>query len=148
MASELVPPNAVLTRRAMFVRMWMDGLSARHISRKTGSSVTTVYRWIHRWQQEGNVNTKLRRRKPRLLLRENATPVSTVTPQFFTTSVDDVRYQYTGWKPPEGFDPLLRSKANFKPPYTDSLKMLTIIDDLRLHSNIWLPTQVPLPVRY
>ena len=35
-------------------------MSLRTIARHTGSSVTTVYRWIRRWQQEGHINTRPR----------------------------------------------------------------------------------------
>lgn len=46
--------------RARFVSMWISGMSLRAIARQTGSSVTTVYRWIQRWQNEGHINTRNR----------------------------------------------------------------------------------------
>lgn len=46
--------------RARFVFLWTYGMSLRAIARHTGSSVTTVYRWIRRWQQEGHVDTRPR----------------------------------------------------------------------------------------
>lgn len=46
--------------RASFVIMWTGGMSLRAIARQTGSSVTTVYRWIRRWQNEGHINTRTR----------------------------------------------------------------------------------------
>lgn len=46
--------------RARFVLMWAEGMSLRAIARHTGASVTTVYRWIRRWQYEGHVNTRPR----------------------------------------------------------------------------------------
>lgn len=46
--------------RARFVLLWRCGMSLRAIARHTGSSVTTVYRWIRRWQQEGHIKTRNR----------------------------------------------------------------------------------------
>lgn len=46
--------------RARFVIMWTGGMSLRAIARHTGSSVTTVYRWIRRWQHEGHISTRNR----------------------------------------------------------------------------------------
>ena len=46
--------------RVKFVLLWRHGMSLRTIARHTGSSVTTVYRWIRRWQQEGHINTRPR----------------------------------------------------------------------------------------
>lgn len=40
-------------------------MSLRAIARCTGASVTTVYRWIRRWQREGHVLTRTRGCKPR-----------------------------------------------------------------------------------
>ncbi|XP_068228604.1 probable glutamate receptor [Palaemon carinicauda] len=55
----------VLDIRARLVWMWYQGMSARRISYETGLSTTTVYRWIRRWQEEGNVCTKSRSGRPR-----------------------------------------------------------------------------------
>lgn len=51
--------------RASFVWMWVSGMSLRAIARQTGASVTTVYRWIRRWQREGHVFTRTRGCKQR-----------------------------------------------------------------------------------
>ncbi|KAG7159496.1 putative winged helix-turn-helix domain containing protein 12 [Homarus americanus] len=59
-----------LQDRAKFIWMWKDGFSVRMIANETGTSVTTVYRWIRRWQREGNLCTKTRSGRPRLLLKE------------------------------------------------------------------------------
>ncbi|XP_068234399.1 uncharacterized protein [Palaemon carinicauda] len=65
--AEKYPPNklAVLCGRTKMVCMWVGGMSARAIAQETGTSVTTVYRWIRRWQKEGNVETKPRCGRPR-----------------------------------------------------------------------------------
>ncbi|XP_053643873.2 glutamate receptor 4-like [Cherax quadricarinatus] len=47
--------------RMRFVMMWVEGMSARDIALQTGSSVSTVYRWIRRWQRDGNVYGSRRR---------------------------------------------------------------------------------------
>ncbi|KAK4317315.1 hypothetical protein Pmani_011579 [Petrolisthes manimaculis] len=37
--------------RAKIILLYLRGTSARSISHQTGASLTTVYRWIHRWQE-------------------------------------------------------------------------------------------------
>lgn len=56
---------SVIARRVAIVHMWQNGIPVRNISSRTGASVTTVYRWVRRWQEEGTVQTKAYRRKPR-----------------------------------------------------------------------------------
>ncbi|XP_066984733.1 uncharacterized protein [Macrobrachium rosenbergii] len=70
--AEKYPPNklAVLCGRTKMVCMWVGGMSARAIAQETGTSVTTVYRWIRRWQKEGNVETKPRSGRPRTTTAE------------------------------------------------------------------------------
>lgn len=51
--------------RTHLVLMWLTGMSSRAIARETGKSVTTVCRWIRRWRQDGNVNTRPRCGRPR-----------------------------------------------------------------------------------
>lgn len=55
-----------ITDRATIVCMWASGRSVREVARETGSSVTTVYRWIRRWRQEGSLRTRRRCGRPRL----------------------------------------------------------------------------------
>lgn len=49
---------AVMAERARIVWLWLGGASARAISHQTGASLSTVYRWVLRWQEEGTVETK------------------------------------------------------------------------------------------
>ncbi|XP_071523914.1 LOW QUALITY PROTEIN: glutamate receptor ionotropic, delta-2-like [Panulirus ornatus] len=58
-----------LAERVRFVWLWEGGMSTRAIARETGTSATTVNRWIKRWQKEGNVNSRSRpgRRREKLL---------------------------------------------------------------------------------
>lgn len=44
--------------RASYVQLWMSGMSARAIARRSKTSVTTVCRWIKRWRLEGNLTKK------------------------------------------------------------------------------------------
>lgn len=53
-----------LSERTWIVWMWQCGLSARLIAQESGTSVTTVCRWIRRWTREGNVNTRPRLGRP------------------------------------------------------------------------------------
>ncbi|KAK4325097.1 hypothetical protein Pmani_004252 [Petrolisthes manimaculis] len=57
--------------RARFVWLWVSGVTVRDIAINNGTSATTVYRWIRRWQREGNVDTRPRTGRPRLLSRSN-----------------------------------------------------------------------------
>ncbi|XP_069941765.1 uncharacterized protein [Cherax quadricarinatus] len=52
--------------RTRFVHMWVGGMSLRSIALSSGVSVSTVFRWIHRWLREGNVNTRRYVYRPRL----------------------------------------------------------------------------------
>lgn len=57
--------------RARMVWLWMTGMSAREISCFTGASVSTVYRWVRRWQAGGSVEAKhCRGRQPEGMLNE------------------------------------------------------------------------------
>lgn len=38
-------------RRALIVWLWLAGCRVRDISIRTGTSVSTVYRWLKRWQR-------------------------------------------------------------------------------------------------
>lgn len=52
--------------RASFVWQWASGVPVRDIAVRSRTSVTTVYRWIRRWQREGHVNTRPRSGRPPL----------------------------------------------------------------------------------
>lgn len=58
---------AILAERARIVWLWLGGASARSISQQTGASLSVVYRWIHRWQEEGSVRTRPYQRRLRKL---------------------------------------------------------------------------------
>lgn len=47
-----------LAERARIVWLWLGGASARSISQQIGTSLSVVYRWIHRWQDEGSIKTR------------------------------------------------------------------------------------------
>ncbi|KAK4327297.1 hypothetical protein Pmani_002238 [Petrolisthes manimaculis] len=50
--------RTAMADRLVMVWMWLNGTSARRISRYTGASVSTVYRWIRRWYDEGTLETR------------------------------------------------------------------------------------------
>ena len=54
----------VVAERAKIVRLWLQGATARDISQETGASLSTVYRWVRRWQQEGTVKARTFHKKP------------------------------------------------------------------------------------
>lgn len=49
--------------RAMMVWLWERGTPPTVIARDINTSLTTVYRWIRRWRQDGSVRNKQRRTK-------------------------------------------------------------------------------------
>ncbi|KAK3873975.1 hypothetical protein Pcinc_021053 [Petrolisthes cinctipes] len=69
--------------RARIVKLWIIGMPARIISLHTGASVSTVYRWVRRWQRKditniannttnsNNNNRGTRRGRPREALRRD-----------------------------------------------------------------------------
>ncbi|KAK3888062.1 hypothetical protein Pcinc_007852 [Petrolisthes cinctipes] len=84
----------ILAERARIVWLWLGGASARSISQQTGASLSVVYRWIHRWQEEGSVRTRPYHRELRRLrwndsyrlstpgtINVPSTPTRTVRPQ-------------------------------------------------------------------
>lgn len=44
--------------RTTIIRLWLQGLCVRDISYLTRASMTTVYRWVKRWQDNGTVMTR------------------------------------------------------------------------------------------
>lgn len=50
--------RTIMADRLVMVWMWLNGASARGISSHTGASISTVYRWIRRWHDEGTLQTR------------------------------------------------------------------------------------------
>ncbi|XP_069951462.1 probable glutamate receptor [Cherax quadricarinatus] len=65
-----------LADRVKLVWLWVEGVPVRIIAQETKTSVTTVCRWVRRWQQEGNVNTKQRKRKASSIHDELRNPLA------------------------------------------------------------------------
>lgn len=85
-----------LAERVHFVWLWMDGVPSRTIAQQTGISVTTVCRWIKRWQEEGTVNTRSRRGKP---LRKAEDNIANDHNMGYQAPVSSVNYvPYPGFK--------------------------------------------------
>lgn len=61
-----------MSDRLHFVYLWLSGLSLRFIANLTGASATTVRRWVRRWQRDGDLHAKTRRRKKCLLQTQTA----------------------------------------------------------------------------
>ncbi|KAK4327479.1 hypothetical protein Pmani_002035 [Petrolisthes manimaculis] len=68
---------AILAERARIVWLWLGGASAKSISQQTGASLSVVYRWIHRWQEEGSVRTRPYHRRLRRLRWNDSHRLST-----------------------------------------------------------------------
>lgn len=57
--------------RKRMVWLWLAGMSAREISCCTGASVSTVYRWVRRWQAGSSLEAKdSRGRQPERMMVE------------------------------------------------------------------------------
>lgn len=61
-----------IAERAMFVYLRDAGLSLRTIAEKTGSSATTVRRWVNRWNKERSLYSTLQ--TPEATLYSNTPP--------------------------------------------------------------------------
>lgn len=68
---------AVLIERARIVCLWLGGASARSISQETGVSLSVVYRWIHRWQEEGTIKSRPYNRRLRKVRWSNDNGLTT-----------------------------------------------------------------------
>ncbi|KAK4294304.1 hypothetical protein Pmani_033067 [Petrolisthes manimaculis] len=66
----------VYADRLRMVWLWLRGRSPRQISHETGASLCTVYRWVKRWQEEGNVETRPHRSRTRTTTSSVPTPSS------------------------------------------------------------------------
>lgn len=54
---------AAANLRENIVWLWLMGSSAMDISKQMGVSLSTVYRWVRRWQEEGTVENRQDRRR-------------------------------------------------------------------------------------
>lgn len=61
--------KTTLAFRIKFVWLWIAGMSVRDIAKATGTSSTTVYRWLRRWQNNGIICKRRSRHKSRILPR-------------------------------------------------------------------------------
>lgn len=50
--------KSVTSDRKRIVWLWVAGLAARDIAKEAGTSLSTVYRWIRRWEKEGTLATR------------------------------------------------------------------------------------------
>lgn len=62
-----------MAERMRFVLRWQNGQSARVIAEESGTSVATVCRWLRRWKNEGNINTKNKSGRPRQRMKKGKT---------------------------------------------------------------------------
>lgn len=126
-----------LSDRANFVRMWMTGMSFRAIALATGASVSTVYRWIHRWKLEGNVNTKFHRHR---LIKEQkrkdivaALPLPVLPRPRTSMDYTYILMNNLGSKPIPRF--FLERIRHNPAAYSHNLKMFAMIHYIRSYSQ-------------
>ncbi|KAG7162366.1 putative homeodomain-like HTH_23 containing protein 6 [Homarus americanus] len=70
----------VTAYRGKIVCLWISGMSARKISQEIGISITTVYRWIRRWQREGTIQARPYHGEPLPTSWGHNTTISSSTP--------------------------------------------------------------------
>ncbi|KAK4313262.1 hypothetical protein Pmani_003158 [Petrolisthes manimaculis] len=58
MDKRVAKSKCVTTERTKIIWLWLAGLAARDIATETGTSLSTVYRWIRRWEKEGTLATR------------------------------------------------------------------------------------------
>lgn len=77
-----------LAERARIVWLWLGGASARSISKQIGTSLSVVYRWIHRWQDEGTIKTRPYHRRLRRIrwLGGHGMSLVRMTNQYYSTA--------------------------------------------------------------
>lgn len=62
--------------RVRFLYMWLCGLSLRCIAERTGTSATTVRRWVRRWQIEGDLHARTPKPKSNCFVEHHNIPIS------------------------------------------------------------------------
>lgn len=72
--------------RLDIIWLWLDGLPTKDISLKTGVSVSTVYRWIRRWQKNRHPDAWWGRPSYTSLLDDNSFIPNNVVYPFFLES--------------------------------------------------------------
>lgn len=72
------------SRRSRIVMLWVAGLTTREVSEQTGASVSTVHRWVRRWQDTGTVRAKPISGRPTIGVRKmyKLPAVSRIKPQY------------------------------------------------------------------
>ncbi|KAK3883289.1 hypothetical protein Pcinc_012326 [Petrolisthes cinctipes] len=60
-----------LTRRASIIALHEEGYSSRRIAERLGCSRSCIQKWIHRWQETGNLNDLKRNPRSRVTSRED-----------------------------------------------------------------------------
>lgn len=85
-------PEAMM-HRANIIWMWASGRSVRDIARENSTSITTVYRWIRRWNCEGTIDSRPRTGRPRITtVQEDAAILAAAHTHPDTTAADIRRY--------------------------------------------------------
>ncbi|KAK3885063.1 hypothetical protein Pcinc_010717 [Petrolisthes cinctipes] len=66
MDEHLAKNKSVTTDRTRIMWLWLAGITPRDIAAETGTSLSTVYRWIRRWEKKGTLVSRflLRLRSP------------------------------------------------------------------------------------
>ncbi|KAG7177467.1 putative variant ionotropic glutamate receptor-like 21 [Homarus americanus] len=82
MEKHITRQRLYLKARIKIVWMWLGGMSVRDISDESGASVSTVYRWIRRWQKEGTVSTRTNYKRSLIMSwKEDTTVVTAAQPR-------------------------------------------------------------------
>lgn len=77
--------------RARFVWLWVRGMSAGTIAQETGTSVTTVYRWLRRWRRHGSIDSVPRSGRPRITSREEDAAIVHTAKSLSLLTLDEIK---------------------------------------------------------
>lgn len=82
--------QTTVSDRKRIIWMWIRGMSTRVIARESGTSATTVQRWINRFQENGHINrcsgVKSRAVKGLTLLPDPSTDPQTLKPEVLASN--------------------------------------------------------------
>lgn len=81
-----------LSERALMVWQWERGWSPRVIAQQANTSLTTVYKWIRRWRQDGSVKNRPRTGRPRINPRQRVKVIGGVNTHLLPAPSTGVTY--------------------------------------------------------
>lgn len=92
--------KARVADRSRIIWMWLAGIPPQNISTQNGVSISTVYRWIRRWQKEGTLKTCYSAGPRKSWWGQVATAATATQSQPSTETLNASPIRPLYWKPP------------------------------------------------